>query len=95
MFLVILTYKKPIESIEKFLPEHILFLDKYYQKDKFIFSGRRNPRIGGIILINSNSREEVDSIIQDDPFNKNGLADYEIIEFLPTKYDDRFGKFIK
>lgn len=94
MFLVILTYKKPIEEIELFLSEHILFLDKHYESKKFIFSGRRNPRVGGIILVNTETKEEVISIIQEDPFNQNGLADYEIIEFIPTKYDKRFEEFI-
>ena len=95
MFLVVLTYKKPIEDIEQYLPEHILFLDKYYERNKFILSGRRNPRVGGIILVNSDDKEEVDAIIQEDPFNSNELADYEIIEFIPTNYDECFSKFLE
>jgi len=94
MFLVILTYKKPIDEIEKVLPNHVAFLDKYYENKKFILSGRRNPRVGGIILINADTKNEALTIIQEDPFNKNELADYEIIEFMPTKYDKRFGEFI-
>jgi len=93
MFLIVLTYKKSIEDIEKSLPDHVLFLNKHYENKKFIFSGRRNPRIGGIILVNSNNKEEVINIIQEDPFNKDGLADYEIIEFIPTKYDEQFSPF--
>lgn len=94
MFLVILTYKKAIKDIEKALPDHAIFLDKYYDNKKFIFSGRLNPRTGGIILVNSNNKEEVTTIIQQDPFNKNELADYGILEFIPTKYDERFGQFL-
>jgi len=94
MFLVILTYKKPIADIEKALSDHVLFLDNYYEREKIIFSGRRNPRTGGVILINSNDKEEVLDIIQQDPFYKDGLADYEIIEFTPTKYDERFRQFL-
>ncbi|WP_313528172.1 YciI family protein [Anaerotignum sp.] len=94
MFLVILSYKKTIEHIEKALSDHILFLDKYYENKKFIVSGRRNPRVGGVILVNSNSTDEVMSIIQEDPFNQNDLVDYEIIEFIPTKFDERFSEFL-
>jgi uncharacterized protein YciI len=94
MFLVILAYKKPIEDIEKALPGHVLFLDNYYKNKKFIFSGRRKPRTGGVILVNSNDKEEVINIIQQDPFHKDGLADYEIIEFTPTKCDERFSQFL-
>lgn len=95
MFLIILTYKKPIEDIEKFLPDHIAFLDKYYEKKKFIFSGRRNPRIGGVILINAEQKEEVDKIIEEDPFYTQELAVYEIVEFIPTKFDERFREFVE
>lgn len=94
MFFVILTYIKPIDEIERFLPEHVSFLDKYYESEKFIFSGRRVPRVGGIILVNAEIKEEVMAIIQEDPFKQNELAEYEIIEFVPTKYDKRFGDFI-
>lgn len=93
MFLVVLSYKKPIEEIEKFLPDHISFLDRYYACEKLIFSGRRIPRVGGVILAKSESIDEVTKIIQEDPFYKNELADYELIEFTPTKYDVRFKEF--
>lgn len=95
MFFVVLSYKKPIEEIEKYLPDHIAFLDQYYENKKLIFTGRRNPRTGGIILVNSESKDEVTRLIQDDPFHQHELADYELIEFTPTKYDIRFSEFIK
>jgi uncharacterized protein YciI len=94
MFIISLTYKKPIEEIEKHIEEHIAFLEKYYNKNKFIFSGRKNPRIGGIILANNVSENEIVEIIKEDPFHKSELADYEIIEFIPTKYDKRFKVFV-
>jgi len=94
MFLVIVTYKRPIEDIEKALPGHVAFLDSYYEKKKLIFSGRQNPRTGGIILVNSNDKEEIINMIQEDTFSKEGLADYQIIEFTPTKCDERFSQFL-
>lgn len=95
MFLVLTTYAKPIEEIEKFLPAHSAHLDNYYKSKKIIFSGRRNPRIGGIILFNVDSKNEVLAIIEKDPFKQNGCAEYEITEFFPTKYDEDFGKYVK
>lgn len=94
MFLVITTYQKPIDEIEKFLPAHSAFLDKYYQSKKVIFSGRRNPRVGGIILFNVKDESEVLSIIEKDPFKQNGIAEYKLFDFIPTKYDKDFEKFI-
>ena len=51
MFIVNLTYIKPLDKVEKFLEKHIDFLNQYYTKGHFIASGRKNPRTGGIILM--------------------------------------------
>jgi len=94
MFILALKYVKPLEEVEKELNSHIKYLEKYYSLQKFICSGRRNPRIGGVILCNSKNLEEVEMIIGEDPFYINKIAEYEIIEFLPTKYADGFERFI-
>lgn len=53
MFIVSLTYVKPLAKVEKHLNDHIAYLEKYYKTGKFICSGRKNPRTGGIILFNA------------------------------------------
>jgi len=94
MFILSLKYIKPLEEVDKELKSHIQYLEKYYSLQKFICSGRRNPRIGGVILCNVKNMEEVKSIINEDPFYINKIAEYEIIEFTPTKYADGFEDFI-
>lgn len=94
MFILNLTYIKPISEVENYLSSHIAFLDKYYNSEKFICSGRKNPRTGGIILCNAENINEVDTILSEDPFYKEKIASYEIIEFLPTKYAASFKAFI-
>lgn len=94
MFIAILTYKKPIEQIDAFLEEHILYLKKYHENKKIIFSGRRKPRVGGIILIKSDNIQEVQELVDNDPFSIHDLVNYEIIEFTPTNFDENFKCFI-
>ena len=94
MFLVLLTYIKPLEEVEKLLDEHVQFLDKYYSQEKFIFSGRRNPRTGGVILMKVDSEAEARQIINEDPFHQHKIAEYDVIEFMATKYDPRFSCFM-
>lgn len=94
MYIINLTYTKSTDIVDKVLPRHINFLNKYYKANKFICSGRKNPRSGGIILCNSNNLDEVKWIISEDPFNIEKVANYEIIEFQPTKYADEFKAFI-
>ena len=86
MYIVSLNYIKEVSEVEKHLEEHIKFLEKYYEMGKFICSGRKNPRTGGVILLNAESLSEVEKIILEDLFNINEIAEYEITEFFPTKY---------
>lgn len=95
MFLVLTKYVRPIEDVDKFLPAHSEFLDKYYALGKVIFSGRRNPRTGGAILFNVGTEAEVSEILSHDPFRKNGVTECELYEIIPTKYADAFKKFVE
>lgn len=86
MFIINLTYIEPLEVVEKNLQEHINFLNHYYAEGLFIASGRKNPRTGGIILMQGKNKEVVQEIIRQDPFYKNKIAQYDIIEFEASKY---------
>lgn len=94
MFILVLKYIKSIEEVENELKAHVEYLEKYYAMKKFVCSGRRNPRIGGVIICNGQSMEEVQEIVKEDPFYIKKIADYEIIEFTPTKYLEGFEAFI-
>ena len=93
--LLSLNYIKELNKAEKHLEEHIKFLEKYYEMGKFICSGRKNPRTGGVILLNAESLSEVEKIILEDPFNINEIEEYEITEFFPTKYNKNFKIFVE
>lgn len=80
--------------MDAYIPEHIAFLDKYYDLGHFIVSGRKEPRTGGIILAKAETREALERILSEDPFAKANLAEYEIIEFLPTKMAEAFAPLI-
>lgn len=88
MFIVSIEYIRPLAEIEAALPEHIAYLERYYRAGLFLMSGRKQPRTGGIILMQADSRGQVEQTIAEDPFHRAGLAEYSITEFLPTKTAD-------
>ncbi|MFN7038869.1 MAG: YciI family protein [Alphaproteobacteria bacterium] len=90
MFIISIIYKVEIEKIENFLEEHKNFLDEYFAKNIFVVSGRKTPRTGGIIIADNISKTEINDIIKQDPFYINDLAEYEIIEFIPTKFNQHY-----
>jgi len=85
MFVVLLTYEKPLETIDALLAGHVRFLEEQYARGVFLASGRRVPRTGGVILARAESSEALLRILADDPFYREGAARYELIEFSPTK----------
>lgn len=95
MFIFNLTYVKPISDVEKMLPAHISYLEKNYSTKKFICSGRKVPRTGGIILCNCDTKQEAEQIAEQDPFFKEKIAKYEIIEFVPSKSLEEFETLMK
>jgi len=82
LFVISLTYKADLTEVDKYLGGHNDFLKKYYTNGTFICSGPKVPRTGGIILCKSDDYNYVKSVIRDDPFHINNVADYEITEFL-------------
>jgi uncharacterized protein YciI len=86
MFVLLLKYKVPIEQVERVTPVHREFLDQGYRAEKLLVSGPRVPRTGGVIVARVKTREEVEALIHEDPFFKEGIADYEIVEFQAVKF---------
>jgi uncharacterized protein YciI len=81
MFVIELIYKAPLAEIDASMAAHVRFLKKHYASGDFIVSGRKIPRDGGIILAVGKSREEIETIMRDDPFCARGLAEVRVIEF--------------
>lgn len=85
LFVVDVTYCKPLEEIDALLAGHVAFLDRHYSAGTFLVSGRKVPRTGGVILARAGSREFLAAILEEDPFHRAGAADYAVTEFQPTK----------
>jgi uncharacterized protein YciI len=81
MFVIELTYKADLAEIDAHMAAHVVFLKKHYAAGHFLVSGRKIPRDGGIILAVGKSRQEIQTIIEEDPFYQRGLADFRIVEF--------------
>jgi|SRR3981081_1198543 uncharacterized protein YciI len=88
MFVIELVYKASLEKIDAHMAAHVRFLKKYYAAGNFLVSGRKIPRDGGIILAVGETRQEIETIVKEDPFHRHGLADFRIIEFRASQKAD-------
>jgi uncharacterized protein YciI len=95
MFVVELIYKADLEEIDARMRAHMAFLNKQYAAGRFLISGRKVPRDGGIILALGKSRDEIEAIMREDPFCKHGLAEFRVIEFRASQRADDMPKRVE
>jgi len=93
MFLVLLTYERPLAEIDKKMRAHVAFLEKGYRAGVFLASGRQMPRAGGVILAVAPSREDLATLMEQDPFVSEGLARFEIVEFRTSLHHPALASF--
>ena len=94
MFVIELIYTAELSKIDAHMKAHVAFLKKYYATGNFLVSGRKIPRDGGIILAVGKDKQQLESIVKEDPFYEHGLADFRIIEFRASQRADDIQKRI-
>jgi uncharacterized protein YciI len=60
---------------------HVAFLNRHYASGRFVVSGRKIPRDGGIIIATGASKAEIETLVREDPFVARGLAECRVVEF--------------
>jgi nucleoside-diphosphate-sugar epimerase len=69
MFVIVLTYIKPPGEVDRLIGAHNAYLERNYQNSRFIASGRRVPRTGGVILARAASAAEIGGVDQPHTFH--------------------------
>ena len=85
MFVIELEYTAPLSEIDAHMAEHVAWLKKHYAAGAFLVSGRKIPRDGGVIIAVGDSREQIEELVQGDPFVSHGVARARVIEFRPSQ----------
>jgi uncharacterized protein YciI len=88
VFVLLLTYIKPLAEVDALMRRHMAWLDAQYDAGRFIVSGRRIPRTGGVILARGDDREEIEALAARDPFVSCGVATCEIVQFRASQTAD-------
>ena len=56
MFVILLTYIKPLDEVDALMRKHMAWLNSHYDDGTFVVSGRQIPRTGGVIIANGDDR---------------------------------------
>jgi uncharacterized protein YciI len=81
VFVLLLTYVKPLAEVDALMAPHVAWLDEHYAGGRFLVSGRRIPRTGGVILARGDDLAEMEALAATDPFVAGGVATCEVIRF--------------
>lgn len=85
--LALIRYRKPLDVILAALDAHRAYLATLKSSGTLLASGPFDPRAGGALLLrvpDEGSAAALDRIRDDDPFTRQGLAQYELLPWAPT-----------
>jgi uncharacterized protein YciI len=81
MYLLIVSYTKPVEDVAPFVQAHSEWVKKYFNEGIFLFAGPKKNKFGGAILAKSIDRSLLNKIISEDSFIVGEVAEYQVIDF--------------
>ena len=89
MFLLRATYNRPIEEVDQLLEEHKAWIMKNFEAGRILLTARQVPLVGGIILATGGTEEDMVAMLDEDPFKRSGMAEYEVLEYAPVRAAER------
>ncbi len=85
--IAILRYRKPVEQVLAVVEEHRAYLRDLAAKGTLLASGPLEPRFGGALLLrlpDGSDDAALFAIRDGDPFVKAGVAQYELLPWVPV-----------
>lgn len=85
MFVIQLKFSTNKANASQFMDRHNAWLREGFNKGFFLLAGTIQPKLGGAILAHNATLEQVQAIVNEDPFVIEGVVVSEIIEITPSK----------
>ncbi len=84
--IALVRYRKPLDQVLKHVDAHRAYLGELKKQGTLLASGPLEPRYGGALLLRIPDGEidrRLEQIRDGDPFVKEGVAQYELLPWLP------------
>lgn len=84
--LILIRYRRPLAEVEAATQDHRTYLAGLKDAGLLIASGPFDPRTGGALLLRlpDDDPQALDRIRDGDPFWRQGLANYELLRWVPV-----------
>jgi len=89
MFFVFLKFSNNKQSAAELMQAHLAWIQQGLDDHVFLLVGSLKPNLGGGVLAHQCSLQQLQQRIHQDPFVEHDVVTAEIIEFAPSKADDR------
>jgi uncharacterized protein YciI len=89
MFIVLLKFSDNKDQAGQFMEGHNEWIKRGFDDDVFLLTGSLQPKLGGGVVAHNTTLEELQSRVNGDPFVSENVVSAEILEFTPSKSDER------
>ena len=93
--IAIIRYRRPLDEVLTVLDDHRAYLGTLYDSGILLVSGPLDPRHGGALLLRVPDDavwESLDSVRDNDPYVKHGMAQYEMLPWAPSTGAERLDR---
>ena len=89
MFVVLLRFSNNKGMAGELMEGHNQWIKKGFDEGAFLLVGSLQPNLGGSIIANGTSLQELQARVADDPFVQKGVVEAEILEIDAKTADER------
>ncbi|MEO7217221.1 MAG: YciI family protein [Gemmatimonadaceae bacterium] len=93
--IAIIRYRRDLDEVLGVVDAHRAYLRTLYDSGTLLASGPLVPRSGGALLLrvpDDAAHQALDSVRDNDPYVKSGMAQYELIPWAPTTGVEKLDK---
>ncbi|HEY6925862.1 MAG TPA: YciI family protein [Steroidobacteraceae bacterium] len=81
MYLLVVSYSQAPAKVEPHIPPHGTWVKQYIESGTFLFAGPKKSGLGGVILVKSMPKSELQKLLAEDSYVKADVVDYQIVDF--------------
>lgn len=75
------TYLQSPDVVEQTRPAHLEFLENEVREGRLVLAGRQGSGAGGVLITADLSAEDVQDLVDRDPYTRAGVARYDVVGF--------------
>lgn len=89
MFVIFLKFAENKAQASELMDDHNAWIKRGFDDEVFLLVGSLQPGLGGAIVAQASSHEDLEHRINQDPFVEKGVVTAEIHEISPARADAR------